>query len=93
VRQGERVRIDIGRDRDGEFFDVRCQDGITPEILGVRPASRHLVLMVRDGSEVMSVTGSPSFLTSSGGSRGARSVEGAMYRFYRSDIRLVFGQY
>jgi hypothetical protein len=49
ARQGEKVRIDVGRDRDGEFFDVRCQDGVVPEILDVRPASRHLVLMVRDG--------------------------------------------
>jgi hypothetical protein len=47
--QGEKVRIDVGKDRDGEFFDVRCQDGVVPEILDVRPASRHLVLMVRDG--------------------------------------------
>ena len=30
-RQGEKVRIDVGRDRDGEFFDVRCQDGLMPE--------------------------------------------------------------
>src|SRR5580693_372487 len=51
VRQGEKVRIDVGRDRDGEFFDVRCQDGIIPEILDVRPASRHLVLMVLDGED------------------------------------------
>jgi len=51
ARQGEVVRIDVGRDRDGEFFDLRCQDGIVPEILDVRPASRHLVLMVRDGSD------------------------------------------
>src|SRR5258708_13304969 len=49
-RQGEKVRIDVGRDRDGEFFDVRCQDGLMPEILDVQPAARHLVLMVRDGS-------------------------------------------
>jgi len=49
--QREKVRIDIGRDRDGEFFDVRCQDGVIPEILDVRPASRHLVLMVRDGGD------------------------------------------
>src|SRR5258708_7702792 len=48
--QGEKVRIDVGRDRDGEFFDVRCQDGLMPEILDVQPAARHLVLMVRDGS-------------------------------------------
>ena len=49
ARQGEKVRIDVGKDRAGEFFDVRCQDGVVPEILDVRPASRHLVLMVRDG--------------------------------------------
>jgi hypothetical protein len=45
----EKVRIDVGRDRDGEFFDLRCQDGIQPEVLQVLPAARHLVLMVRDG--------------------------------------------
>ena len=50
ARQGEKVRIDVGRDRDGEFFDVRCLDGVIPEILDVRPSSRHLVLMVRDGA-------------------------------------------
>ena len=49
ARQGEKVQIDVGRDRDGEFFDVRCQDGVTPEILDVQPVSRHLLLMVRDG--------------------------------------------
>jgi hypothetical protein len=51
VRQGEKVRIDVGRDRDGEFFDVRCHEGVVPEILDVRPDSRHLVLMVRDGAD------------------------------------------
>ena len=51
VRQAEKVRIDVGRDRDGEFFDVRCHDGVIPEVLDARPASRHLVLMVRDGSD------------------------------------------
>jgi hypothetical protein len=47
--QAEKVQIDVSRDREGEFFDLRCQDGIVPEILDVQPASRHLVLMVRDG--------------------------------------------
>jgi hypothetical protein len=50
ARQTEKVRVDIGRDRGGEFFDIRCQEGIVPEILDVQPATRHLVLMVRDGS-------------------------------------------
>lgn len=49
ARQLEKVRIDVGRDRGGEFFDVRCRDGMVPEILDVQPGSRHLVLMVRDG--------------------------------------------
>lgn len=47
--QGGVVRIDVGRDRGGEFFDVRCRDGVEPEVLDVQPARRHLVLMVRDG--------------------------------------------
>ncbi len=51
ARQGEKIRIDVSRDREGEFFDVLCHDGVVPEILDVRPDSRHLVLMVRDGRE------------------------------------------
>jgi hypothetical protein len=51
ARQVEKVRIDVGRDRDGEYFDVRCHAGFIPEILDVRPDSRHLVLMVRDGGD------------------------------------------
>ena len=47
--QAEKIRIDIGRDHDGEYFDIRCHDGIMPEILDVEPRLRHLVLMVRDG--------------------------------------------
>ncbi|MBI2684790.1 MAG: hypothetical protein HYX27_00625 [Acidobacteria bacterium] len=47
-RQTAKIRIDIGRDRYGEFFDLRCQDGVAPEILDVQPDRQHLVLMVRD---------------------------------------------
>lgn len=50
ARQGERIRIDIGRDRGGEYFDIRCQFGVVPEILDVQPQRRHLLLMVRDGT-------------------------------------------
>lgn len=49
ARQQEKVRIDVDKDHRGEFFDVRCQDGLVPEVLDVEPAARHLVLMVRDG--------------------------------------------
>jgi hypothetical protein len=51
VRQEEKVRVDVGRDREGEFFDIRCRDGIIPEILDTQPVSHHLVLMVRDGKD------------------------------------------
>jgi len=47
--QSVKVRIDVGRDRSGEFFDMRCLGNVAPEVLDVQPASRHLVLMVRDG--------------------------------------------
>jgi hypothetical protein len=49
-RQRERIRIDIGRDRSGEFFDIRSEASVVPEILDVQPSTRHLVLMVRQGS-------------------------------------------
>ncbi len=48
-RQREKIRIDVGRDRSGEFFDIRSEVGVVPEILDVQPSARHLVLMVRDG--------------------------------------------
>lgn len=47
--QAGKIQIDIGRDHHGEYFDIRCHDGITPEIVDVQPGERHLVLMVRDG--------------------------------------------
>jgi len=49
-RQREKIRIDVGRDRSGEFFDIRSEMDVVPEILDVQPSTRHLVLMVRDGS-------------------------------------------
>lgn len=51
ARQSAKVRIDVGRDRNGEFFDIRLGDGAVPEILDVQSAARHLVLMVRDGGD------------------------------------------
>ena len=43
-----KIRINVSRDRSGEFFDIRCWPGTNPEILDVRPDWRHMVLMVRD---------------------------------------------
>jgi len=48
-RQREKIRIDVSRDRSGEFFDIRCEEGVAPEVLDVRPHIHHLVLMVHDG--------------------------------------------
>jgi len=48
-RQREKIRIDVGRDRSGEYFDIRSEAEVVPEILDVQPSTRHLVLMVRDG--------------------------------------------
>jgi hypothetical protein len=45
-----KIRIDIGRDRSGEFFDLRCDSGVVPEVLDVQPERHHMLLMVRDGS-------------------------------------------
>jgi hypothetical protein len=48
-RQREKIRIDVGRNRSGEYFDIRSEAEVVPEILDVQPSTRHLVLMVRDG--------------------------------------------
>ena len=46
------VRIDIGRDRKGEFFDVtvNTSDRVDVNVIDVRPRDRHLLLMV-DGND------------------------------------------
>src|SRR5262245_5208516 len=43
-----KIRIDVARDRSGEFFDIQCQAGVEPEVLDVATKQRHMVLMVRD---------------------------------------------
>ena len=47
------VSLDVREDRDGEFFEVARRTGVDPEVavLDVRPADRHLLLLVRDGGE------------------------------------------
>jgi hypothetical protein len=46
-----KIRIDVEQDRGGEFFDLRCEEGVAPEIVDVAPRSHHLVLMIRDGRD------------------------------------------
>ena len=35
MRPGLKIRIDVGRDSSGEFFDIRCEEGVLLEILDV----------------------------------------------------------
>jgi hypothetical protein len=46
----EGVAIDVGRDGDGEFFDVAIGRALNAElsVLDIQPRSRHLLLMARD---------------------------------------------
>lgn len=48
-RQTGPVRLDVLRDRQGEFFDIRVDGESQPEvsILDVQPKDRHLLLLVR----------------------------------------------
>ncbi len=52
------VRLDIGTDGDGEFFEIRHVPGTdaTIEVLDVQPSDRHLLLMVRE------LTAKPKYL-------------------------------
>lgn len=47
----EQVRLDVRRDRKGEYFDIAAPSGVTFEILDLRPNDRHLLLLARDGHE------------------------------------------
>ena len=44
------LRLDIGSDRRGEFFEIMPHAGVDPEVqvLDVRPSDRHLLLLVRE---------------------------------------------
>jgi hypothetical protein len=44
------VRIDVEEDRHGEIFDIRYDDGSTPDLISVdvRPERRHLLLLLRE---------------------------------------------
>ncbi len=47
------ISLDIREDRDGEYFEIAQRPGFNPEVavLDVQPHERHLLLLVRDGSE------------------------------------------
>src|SRR5215213_7633544 len=43
------LRIDIRRDGDGEYFELRHGTGTRLQVLDVRPGDAHLLLMARQG--------------------------------------------
>jgi hypothetical protein len=47
------LALDIREDRQGEYFEVARRPGVDPEVavLDVQPDDRHLLLLVREGSE------------------------------------------
>ena len=53
ARTAAAVSLDVQSDRRGEFFEVIVRPDVTPEIepLGIRPADRHLLLLVREGHD------------------------------------------
>jgi hypothetical protein len=54
----QRVAIDIGHDRKGEFFDLTVRGGVTVNAIDVRPAQRHLLLAAHDEDHLGLPTGS-----------------------------------
>src|SRR5690349_15899307 len=51
ARQRGPFLIDIGHDRDGEFFDIQGETSADLSVLDVQPKDRHLLLMLRIPSE------------------------------------------
>lgn len=53
VEQRSGVSIDVGRDDEGEFFDIAVERGSRPDlaVLDAQPRIRHLLLMSREDGE------------------------------------------
>lgn len=45
------VRIDIARDGRGEYFEIRRGSGVRIDVVDLRPADRHLLLMAREAGQ------------------------------------------
>jgi hypothetical protein len=54
----QRVAIDIGHDRKGEFFDLTVRRGVMVNAIDVRPRERHLLLAAHDEDKLGLPTGS-----------------------------------
>src|SRR5687767_1572706 len=53
----QRVAIDIGRDRKGEFFDLAANAGVAVNAIDVRPREQHLLLVAHDEDRLGLPTG------------------------------------
>jgi hypothetical protein len=42
------IRLDVGKDKEGTFFDLRAGTNVDLEILDIKPKDRHLLLMARN---------------------------------------------
>ena len=93
------ARIDVQRDRHGEFFDVRVGRRASADAIDVRPRERHLLLAVRD---VDRATGLPRgagqrflcghderswFVAAVPEGRGASNVDKAMDALKPAEVR------
>jgi len=47
-RVSQPFRIDIGKDREGEFFDIKVKEEVEMLVLDAQKNDRHLLLLVRD---------------------------------------------
>jgi hypothetical protein len=99
------ARIDVRRDRHGEFFDVRVGRRATADAIDVRPRERHLLLAVRD---VEPGTGLPRgagqrflcghderswFVAAVPEGRGASNVDKAMDALKPAEVRQSIAQH
>jgi hypothetical protein len=50
-RMAGAISLDVQTDRKGEFFHIASQSDAEIHVLDVRPAERHLLLLVREGNE------------------------------------------
>jgi hypothetical protein len=51
VRRDLPLAVDVRRDADGEYFDVRVRPGMTVDVVDLRRRERHLLLRAGDGAD------------------------------------------
>jgi hypothetical protein len=87
----DRVRIDLLRDREGEYLDITCSAHLELSVTDCRPRERHLVLLVwKDGRSMGSfLCGHDERHFFAAAVRGATNVPAAMEALKPSEVRLA----